>query len=824
MAKKTTAKQNTNNGESKLKGIRNFFTGERTRFITGLVISIVTIYVGLALISFFFTGGADQSKIENIPLSDLVINRGAVENWTGVRGAFLADLLMNRWFGISSFLILFFLGSVGAKLMNLSRVSLMKRFLFSAAMLIWGSLFFAFIFIRGYEDTFIYLGGQHGYYLSEVMMNNIGVPGTILLLVGLFLIIAIFTSKRTIPFLQNVFSFGWLKNRLKREKSEVQDVPQAPQPAAYHETMEEVVEPDEYVFDTETEMRKAEVEKKMPEEEKMPEEKEVPQKNDFEFEVARGDDPVVGAAADGGTTFEVEVPEDEETFDQSQLGKYDPRLDLSRYVFPTLDLLKFYDSGNVEVNREELEENQQMIKQTLEDFGINIASIKATVGPTVTLYEIIPEAGVRISKIKNLEDDIALSLSALQIRIIAPMPGKGTIGIEVPNNKPQTVSMQSVVASRKFLECTYDLPVAIGKTIVNEVFMFDLCKTPHLLVAGATGQGKSVGLNAIITSLLYKKHPAELKFVMVDPKQVEFSIYSKIERHYLAKLPNADKPIVTEPGDAVATLNSLVIEMENRYKLLVDASARNIKEYNEKFISRRLNPEKGHRFLPYIVAIVDEFADLIATSGKEIELPISRIAAKARAVGIHMILATQRPDTKVITGTIKSNFPSRIAFKVMSQIDSRTILDTPGANRLIGKGDMLILITGSSEPTRVQCAFVDTPEVEDIVNYVGAQVAYPTAYLLPEYIGEGGESSSAGTVDLSDRDPLFDEAARLIVIQQQGSTSLIQRKFAIGYNRAGRLMDQLEAAGIVGPFEGSKARQVLIQDEYGLEQLLNSLK
>ena len=818
MAKKTTAKQNTNNGESKFKGIRNFFTSERTRFITGLVISIVTIYVGLALISFFFTGGADQSKIENIPLSDLVINRGSVENWTGVRGAFLADLLMNRWFGISSFLILFFLGSVGAKLMNLSRVSLLKRFLFSAAMLIWGSLFFAFIFIRGYEDTFIYLGGQHGYYLSEVMMNNIGIPGTVLLLVGLFLIVAIFTSKRTIPFLQNVFSFGWLKNRLKRDKSETTEVPEeeedveweaevyapvektaaAPQPVAYRETVEENIGPDEYVFDTETEMRKAEVET------------EVPQKDDFEFEVARGDDPVVEAGNGNNTIFEVEVPEEEEEFDQSQLGKYDPRLDLSRYMFPTLDLLKFYDSGNVEVNREELEENQQMIKRTLEDFGINIASIKATVGPTVTLYEIIPEAGVRISKIKNLEDDIALSLSALQIRIIAPMPGKGT--------------MQSVVASRKFQECTYDLPVAIGRTIVNEVFMFDLCKTPHLLVAGATGQGKSVGLNAIITSLLYKKHPAELKFVMVDPKQVEFSIYSKIERHYLAKLPNADKPIVTEPGDAVATLNSLVIEMENRYKLLVEASARNIKEYNEKFISRRLNPEKGHRFLPYIVAIVDEFADLIATSGKEIELPISRIAAKARAVGIHMILATQRPDTKVITGTIKSNFPSRIAFKVMSQIDSRTILDTPGANRLIGKGDMLILITGSSEPTRVQCAFVDTPEVEDIVNYVGAQVAYPTAYLLPEYIGEGGESSSAGTVDLSDRDPLFDEAARLIVIQQQGSTSLIQRKFAIGYNRAGRLMDQLEAAGIVGPFEGSKARQVLIQDEYSLEQLLNSLK
>ncbi len=846
MAKKTTAKQNANSGESKWKMVQNFLTNERTRFITGLVLSIITIYIGLALISFFFTGGADQSKIENVPLSDLVINRGAVENWTGVRGAFLADLLMNRWFGISSFLMLFFLGSVGAKLMNLSRVSLLKRFLFSAAMLIWGSLFFAFFFIRGYEDTFIYLGGQHGYYLSEVMMNNIGIPGTVLLLTGLFLIIAIFTSKRTIPFLQSVFSFEWLKKYMKREKNEDREFSDEEETDVEEEAEEVVVRAPvertemplhsevcreseafktyEQVFDTETEMRKAEEEEERVAEKNRPVEKEMPEKNDFQFEVARGDDPVVEMSDGNRTAFAVEIPEDDENYDQSQLGKYDPRLDLSRYVFPTLELLKFYDSGNVEVNRDELEENQQMIKQTLEDFGINIASIKATVGPTVTLYEIVPEAGVRISKIKNLEDDIALSLSALQIRIIAPMPGKGTIGIEVPNNKAQTVSMQSVVASRKFQECTYDLPVAIGRTIVNEVFMFDMCKTPHLLVAGATGQGKSVGLNAIITSLLYKKHPAELKFVMVDPKQVEFSIYSKIERHYLAKLPNAEKAIVTEPGDAVATLNSLVIEMENRYKLLVEASARNIKEYNDKFISRRLNPEKGHRFLPYIVAIVDEFADLIATSGKEIELPISRIAAKARAVGIHMILATQRPDTKVITGTIKSNFPSRIAFKVMSQIDSRTILDTPGANRLIGKGDMLVLITGSSEPTRVQCAFVDTPEVEDIVNYIGAQVAYPTAYLLPEYVGEGGESSSSGTVDLSDRDPLFDEAARLIVIQQQGSTSLIQRKFSIGYNRAGRLMDQLEAAGIVGPFEGSKARQVLIQDEYGLEQLLNSLK
>ena len=810
MAKKNTIKRNTTDEESKLKRIGYFFTNERTSFITGLIISIVTIYVGLALISFFFTGAADQSKIENVPLADLVINRGTVENWTGVRGAYLADLLMNHWFGISSFLILFFLGSVGAKLMNIKKVSLLKRFLFCSAMLIWGSVFFAFVFIKGYEDSFFYLGGQHGYYLSDIMMNNVGIPGTILLLVGSLLIIAIFTSQKTIPFLQKVFSFSWFKNPIKFEKKKKQDQ----------------IKENDFVVTSEPPVIQTEeisVEKGISNEEpiptmeydlKSPEELEIENEDEEKEEEFLKEEDVI-----------VEVPQKEEEISGSEEQcKYDPRLDLSRYVFPTLDLLKHYDTGNVEINHEELAANQQMIKQTLEDFGIRIASIKATIGPTVTLYEIVPEAGVRISKIKNLEDDIALSLSALQIRIIAPMPGKGTIGIEVPNKKPQTVSMQSVVASRKFQECPYDLPVAIGKTIVNEVFMFDLCKTPHLLVAGATGQGKSVGLNAIITSLLYRKHPAELKFVMIDPKRVEFSIYSKIERHYLAKLPNIDKPIVTEPEDAVATLNSLVVEMENRYELLVNANARNIKEYNEKFISRRLNPEKGHRFLPYIVAIVDEFADLIATSGREIEMPISRIAAKARAVGIHMILATQRPDTKVITGTIKSNFPSRIAFKVMSQVDSRTILDAPGANRLIGKGDLLILITGSSEPTRVQCAFVDTPEVEDIVDYIGTQVAYPTAYLLPEYIGENNESSSVKSIDLSDRDPLFDEAARLIVIQQQGSTSLIQRKFAIGYNRAGRLMDQLEAAGIVGPFEGSKARQVLIPDEYSLEQLLNSLK
>ncbi len=839
MAKKTTTKQDKPL-PAWIAALKMFFGSERTRFIAGLIIFILTVYMGLALISFFFTGAADQSKIENVPIGDLLMNRGSVENWTGVRGAFLSDLLMNRWFGISSFMILLFLGTVGAKWMNLCRASLLRRFLFCAATLIWGSVFFAFVFIKGYEDSFIYLGGQHGYYISEVCIANIGVPGTILLLLGTFLIIAVFTSKRTIPLLRRAFSLGWLKRRWEERKRRRAEAKARAKEASAPVVSPEA-EPEEEVFDTEAELAKAKAEA-----ENEPVEPVAEERPSFEVTFAQGDgeplepeektpeleDPYEEdepgpreKPAGEPTDFTIDVaPTDDEPYDESALGKYDPRLDLSRYQFPTLDLLKTYDKGSMEINREELEANQRLIKQALEDFNIRIASIKATVGPTVTLYEIVPEAGIRISKIKNLEDDIALSLSALQIRIIAPMPGKGTIGIEVPNKNPQIVSMQSVIASKRFVDdkkC--DLPVAIGRTITNEVFMFDLCKTPHLLVAGATGQGKSVGLNAIITSLLYKKHPSELKFVMVDPKMVEFSIYAKIERHYLAKLPNAEKPIVTESADAVATLNSLVIEMEDRYRLLVSANVRNIKEYNAKFIERRLNPQKGHRFLPYIVAVVDEFADLIAVAGREIDQPISRIAAKARAVGIHMILATQRPDTKVITGTIKSNFPSRIAFKVASMIDSRTILDAPGANRLIGRGDMLIVVAGQ-EPVRVQCAFVDTPEVEEIVDYIGDQPGFPTAYLLPDYVPEGGESNGSGAVDLSDRDPLFDEVARLVVIQQQGSTSLIQRKFSIGYNRAGRLMDQLEAAGIVGPFEGSKARQVLIPDEYSLEQLLNSLK
>lgn len=839
MAKKATAtKQNSNNEPGKFAVMKAFFSSERTRFITGLVIAIITIYIGLSLISFFFTGGADQSKIENVPLSDLLTNRGSVENWTGVRGAFLADLLMNRWFGISSFMILFFLGSVGAKLMNLRKVSLLKRFLFSAAMLVWGSLFFAFVFITGYEDTFIYLGGQHGYYLSEMMITNIGIPGTILLLAGVFLIIAIFSSKKTIPFLQKLLSFGWLKERLKREeKEDTDEVDSEEGEVSEHfitDQPDERPETDEFVFDTAKEMESADEEESYRKPEPRTEtysnvsaddtfEVTVPQEEEAYDVPDAGDQPDDPEDLPGDPRFTVEVPSgDDEVYDASSLGEYDPKLDLSNFRMPPIELLKKYDVSDHQVDMEEQMANQKRIKQTLESFGISIASIKATVGPTITLYEVVPDTGVRISKIKNLEDDIALNLSALGIRIIAPMPGKGTIGIEVPNKDPQIVSMQSVVVSRKFQESKYDLPVVLGKTITNEIFMFDLCKMPHLLVAGATGQGKSVGLNAVITSLLYRKHPSELKFVLVDPKMVEFGIYSDLERHYLAKLPDADKAVITDCTKVIMTLNSVCKEMDDRYELLMKAHVRNIKEYNAKFISRHLNPEKGHKFMPFIVVIIDEFGDLIMQAGKEIETPIARIAQKARAVGIHMIIATQRPSTNIITGIIKANFPARMAFRVMQMVDSRTILDAPGANQLIGRGDLLFSQGGDTN--RVQCAFVDTPEVEQIVNYISGQAGYATAFLLPEYVGEGGDDKAPGAVDLSDRDPLFDEAARLIVIQQQGSTSLIQRKFAIGYNRAGRLMDQLEAAGIVGPFEGSKARQVLIQDEYNLEQLLNSLK
>ncbi|GAB6394358.1 MAG: DNA translocase FtsK [Bacteroidales bacterium] len=792
-------KKNTVKRQSAPEGWRSAFIGflknERTRVIIGVILTVFTIYAGLSFISFFFTGAADQSKIENVSPIELASLK-SVQNWGGVLGAYLSDVCMNGWFGVSSVMLLYFVGSCAAKLLSVKGISLIKRFLVSVSWLIWGALFFAFVFIKGYEDTFIYLGGKYGYYLSQWMTGSIGFLGTALLLIGSFLIITILSSRRTIPFLRRIFVVNRLKfprrqrKEKDREKEEVEEEEEdddnvSEEPAGDDDNFQITVAPEEETY--------------IPPSDVEPEES-----FDPGFETS--------PATDTG---------EEDVYDLSELGEYDPKLDLSNFRAPAIDLLKEYDNSDHQVDMEEQKENQKRIKQTLDSFGITIASIKATVGPTITLYEVVPDVGVRIAKIRNLEDDIALNLSALGIRIIAPMPGKGTIGIEVPNKDPQVVSMHSVISSRKFQECSYDLPVALGKTITNEIFMFDLCKMPHLLVAGATGQGKSVGLNAIITSLLYKKHPSELKFVLIDPKMVEFNIYAEVERHYLAKLPDSDKPIITDFTKVIQTLNSLCKEMDDRYDLLMKAHTRNIKEYNGKFINRRLNPLKGHRYMPYIVVIIDEFGDLIMTAGKEIELPIARIAQKARAVGIHMIIATQRPSTNIITGTIKANFPARVAFRVSSMIDSRTILDTPGANQLIGRGDMLF--SQGNELTRVQCAFVDTPEVEKISSEIGNQPGFATAFELPPYIGGESADDDATPVDLSDKDPMFDEAARLIVIQQQGSTSLIQRKFSIGYNRAGRLMDQLEAAGIVGPTEGSKPRQVLIQDEYSLERILKKM-
>ena len=508
---------------------------------------------------------------------------------------------------------------------------------------------------------------------------------------------------------------------------------------------------------------------------------------------------------------------EEKVADQSE--NYDPTLDLPRYQYPAIDLLTEYPVKDVKVSKEELESNKDNILSTLINFKIAISSIKATIGPTVTLYEIVPEAGVKISKIKNLEDDIALSLSALGIRIIAPIPGKGTIGIEVPNKNREMVSAKSVITTEKFLKSDYELPIVLGKTISNEVFVTDLSKMPHLLMAGATGQGKSVGLNIILASLIYKKHPSQLKFVLVDPKKVELTLFNKIEKHFLAKLPETDEAIITDTTKVVNTLNSLCIEMDARYDLLKDAGCRNLKEYNKKFINRRLNPKKGHKYLPYIVLVIDELADLMMTAGKEVEMPIARLAQLARAIGIHLIVATQRPSVNVITGIIKANFPARLSFRVTSKIDSRTILDAGGAEQLVGMGDMLLSL--GSDMIRLQCAFLDTPEVENICDFIGEQQGYSSAYMLPEYLGE--ENSSSGAIDLSDKDVMFDDAARLVVSHQQGSTSLIQRKMKLGYNRAGRIIDQLEAAGIVGPFEGSKAREVLISDEYSLEQKLTEL-
>lgn len=793
------------------KKLMQFIKDEQTHFILGLALFFGVIFLFLSFVSYFFTGAADQSKMD-LSWSEMQGLRSEIKNWTSVTGALLSETFINKWFGVSSFSILFFGIVVSFRLMNKKITSIWKAFFHSSFWLIWVSTMLGFIISPFYNSyTFIFSpGGKHGDEVSKWIVSYVGYPGTLIILISTFLVYCIVSSRATIPFLKRLFS--------KKQKNE-----EVIEPEIFDESQEDILTsvavgteiiPEEWIVKSNSIDEELTIEPEKLETE--------PEINNVGFEILQpintDDNKLVDADDSGLTNSDNEDP----FYNVAKLGKFDPTLDLSHYNPPTLNLLKIYGTDNeTQIDMVEQTANKNRITTTLQNYGIEIDTIKATVGPTITLYEIVPKAGVRISKIRNLEYDIMLSLAATGIRIIAPIPGKGTIGIEVPNIDPQVVSMHSIIASKKFQESKFELPVAFGRTITNEIFMVDLAKMPHLLVAGATGQGKSVGLNAIITSLLYKKHPSEMKLVLVDPKKVEFNIYGDIEKHFLAKLPDGDDAIITDTTKVVETLNSLCKEMDDRYDLLKKAHVRNLKEYNEKFTNRHLNPEKGHRFLPYIVVIVDEFGDLIMTAGKEVEMPIARIAQLARAVGIHMIIATQRPSVNIITGVIKANFPARVAFRVSSMIDSRTILDSPGANQLVGRGDMLF--SQGNDLIRVQCAFVDTPEVENVVNHIKAQQSYPTAFYLPEYVRPDGDGIDASTVDLSKRDPLFEEAAKLIVANQQGSTSLIQRKFSIGYNRAGRIVDQLEVVGIIGPFEGSKARQVLVLDDYHLEQILKNL-
>ena len=798
-----------------IQNIRATIKNETVQFVTGLLCVMIAVYMALAFTSFMLNGGADQSVLEQQSLTEQIANPSIdeIQNATGERGAHIAQRLINYGFGVSSYSIAMFLGILGLTLMRIRKFNLKHWSICCATALTWCSLFLSITVDRWFSTSAIYWGGYHGHNVINWLDKQFGMPGIIILLVMTSIFFCIYISSNTIEFIRGLFHI----KLPGKDEIEVSPTPQDKSTAEGDFTINEQPSPEiEWIAtdttDTPTTDNTPEIEMEITS----------PIDEEADMEELPAATPMTEeeptTAEEPG--FTIEINEEEEA--DKIIEPYNPRLDLSRYKFPTVDLL---DKGNDEsllVDRDEQLANKERIIQALRNFGIEISSIKATVGPTITLYEITPAPGVRISKIKNLEDDIALTLSAFSTRIIAPIPGKGTIGIEIPNAKAQIVSMHSIITSRKFQECTYDLPVAIGKTITNEIFMFDLCKMPHLLVAGATGQGKSVGLNAIVTSLLYKKHPAELKFVIVDPKKVEFSVYAPIEKHFLAKLPDGEDAIITDVTKVVQTLKSICVEMDTRYDLLKMAGVRNLREYNEKFINRKLNPEKGHKYLPYIVVIVDEFGDLIMTAGNDVILPIARIAQLARAVGIHMIIATQRPAANIIVGTIRANFPARIAFRVSSMVESRIILDRPGANQLIGKGDMLFL--QGSDPVRVQCAFVDTPEVERISRYISEQQGYPTAFYLPEYVDENaGDGSNLDDVDLKRLDPMFEDAARLVVIHQSGSTSLIQRKFSIGYNRAGRIMDQLEKAGIVGPVDGSKPRQVLCADEMDLEMRLKNL-
>lgn len=804
--------------ESKSTSILKTSRGQK--FVFGIFLILISVVLLLSFVSYFISGANDQSQV-----TELADRTAAVENWLGKAGAWLAQMIVYQGFGVASFLFVKIIFMFGAYLVVDIPLAKLRKSLFWDLFLVLNiSILFGLLW-----DVLPFMSGVVGYEINSFFVDYIGSIGTVLVLLLNTTIFLIFKLK---------VNPDKVKDFLEKDaQTDVQAMP-----SETEEMIEEVVEEplrSATVVPSSTPIIEEE------EDDSWKEIKKIEQPDTTSFQVDKealkptilhtsephlpkeevappiAKQPEIITTND--SNFVIEKPEEEDVVEASlaqklvqDFGEFDPTLELSNYQFPSIELLKEYSGSGITINQTELEENKNRILDTLRNYKIDIAQIKATVGPTVTLYEIVPEAGIRISKIKSLEDDIALSLSALGIRIIAPIPGKGTIGIEVPNANPSMVSMKGVIASPKFQQAEMELPIALGKTISNETFVVDLAKMPHLLMAGATGQGKSVGLNAVLTSILYKKHPAEVKFVLVDPKKVELTLFNKIERHYLAKLPDTSDAIITDNAKVINTLNSLCIEMDNRYNLLKDAAVRNIKEYNEKFKNRRLNPENGHRFLPYIILVVDEFADLIMTAGKEVETPIARLAQLARAIGIHLIIATQRPSVNVITGIIKANFPARIAFRVTSKIDSRTILDSQGADQLIGRGDLLY--TQGNDLTRVQCAFVDTPEVEKICDFIGAQKAYPNAYLLPEYVGE--ENGINLDIDISERDSLFREAAEVVVTAQQGSASLIQRKLKLGYNRAGRLIDQLEAAGIVGSFEGSKARAVLIPDLVALEQFL----
>ena len=815
------AKKKKTSTKSSFNAVTGFdmFKNEKLNFIVGLILLSLGIFMIVAFVSFINTGNIDLSMIESPRPGEVMNEKGEFVNSCGSLGAYIAYFFMKRCFGLAAFAIPFFLILASLKMMRVYTIVLSKWFLGTSIVMIWASVTLAKFLSPIFTDSCYNPGGDHGKYACQWTENLVGAPGLTALLLITAIAFLTYLSMETIYVIRKILNPSLIFNKVKFEVS-----------GGKHEDVANMeiitTQPDPKVFD-DPEQQTVEFDIDNANENNV----DNTPINDIKKETT--DENVASPEEeDGDIKLDVEEMKDEVkasgkslvTVGNKEMEAYDPKLDLENYRYPTLDLLKHYDNdGKPYIDMEEQNANKNRIVEVLRNFGVEISSIKATVGPTITLYEITPAQGVRISKIRNLEDDIALSLSALGIRIIAPIPGKGTIGIEVPNAKPNIVSMESILNSKKFQESQMELPCAVGKTITNEVFMFDLAKIPHLLVAGATGQGKSVGLNAIITSLLYKKHPAELKIVLIDPKKVEFSIYTPLEKHFLAMVPDEGaEPIITDVTKVVRTLNSLCKEMDTRYDLLKVAGARNIKEYNKKFKDRQLNPQNGHKFMPYIVVVIDEFGDLIMTAGKEIELPIARIAQLARAVGIHMVIATQRPTTTIITGNIKANFPGRIAFKVSAMIDSKTILDRPGANQLIGRGDMLFL--NGNEPVRVQCAFVDTPEVERINQFIAQQQGYVTPFELPEPDTGDGEMGGAADVDMQHLDPLFEDAARVIVLSQSGSTSLIQRKFSIGYNRAGRIMDQMEKAGIVGVASGSKPREVLIQDEMSLENLLTNFR